>query len=586
MSLYKDASLAMIPSAYKDGKLYSIRPTDGSGDFTFSRGSNLAATRVDVNGLIEKGRENLLLQSNSFNVSANWVNTFSSETGGQAGYDGSSNAWLLTKTDAGGRIHQNITASGILTYSVYLKANASLYALIQLNGSGADKYMYINLTDGSKGSIGGGNIDENIEDVGGGWYRCSVTADTNASRVRIYPANSIGDVSATSGSIYIQDAQLEQGLAASEVITTGASTAQAGILEDMPRLDYSGGASCPSLLLEPSRTNIITQSEYFGAWDSTTYPITISTNAIASPSGFIDAALLTPNSGSNRHAIREIVSCSATTYTLSAFYKKDNAQYVQLSDGGDASWHIVTADLDNGTITNETNATGTIEPYANDWYRITCTFTRTNANTIQAFIGASPTDSNLGLPSFDDTSLTTYAYGIQVEQGSYPTSYIPTYGSSVTRSADYMQVIPTDLLGSDSGTWFMELNDMTFDIAGTQVPTIYLGDSTTNCLAIEPKSAANNKGIFLVKEESNVSTTLYDFTISGKTKFCFVWSGTTLKVFRDGVQRYSATNFNQPANWDSFVFNHGTREAFSEIPSILLFPTALTDSECIALTTL
>jgi hypothetical protein len=59
MSLYKDASLVMIPTAYKDGKLYSIRPTDGSGDFTFSRGSNLAATRVDVNGLIEKGRENL-----------------------------------------------------------------------------------------------------------------------------------------------------------------------------------------------------------------------------------------------------------------------------------------------------------------------------------------------------------------------------------------------------------------------------------------------------------------------------------------------------------------------------------------------
>ena len=72
MSLYKDASLVMIPSAYKDGKLYSIRPTDGSGDFTFSRGSNLAATRVDVNGLIEKGRENLLLQSNQFDTT--WVN--------------------------------------------------------------------------------------------------------------------------------------------------------------------------------------------------------------------------------------------------------------------------------------------------------------------------------------------------------------------------------------------------------------------------------------------------------------------------------------------------------------------------------
>ena len=86
MSLYKDASLVMIPSAYKDGKLYSIRPTDGSGDFTFSRGSNLAATRVDVNGLIEKGRENVLLQSNQFDTT--WINS-NSRTGGQAGYDGS-----------------------------------------------------------------------------------------------------------------------------------------------------------------------------------------------------------------------------------------------------------------------------------------------------------------------------------------------------------------------------------------------------------------------------------------------------------------------------------------------------------------
>ena len=32
-------------------------------DFTFSRGSNLTATRVDSNGLIEKGRENLLENS-------------------------------------------------------------------------------------------------------------------------------------------------------------------------------------------------------------------------------------------------------------------------------------------------------------------------------------------------------------------------------------------------------------------------------------------------------------------------------------------------------------------------------------------
>ena len=69
MSLYKDASLVMLPSAYKDGKLYSIRPTDGSGDFTFSRGTNLSATRVNASQLIEKGRENTLLYSNDFSRS-------------------------------------------------------------------------------------------------------------------------------------------------------------------------------------------------------------------------------------------------------------------------------------------------------------------------------------------------------------------------------------------------------------------------------------------------------------------------------------------------------------------------------------
>ena len=47
---------------------FSIKEVSNIGDFDFSRGSNLAATRVDVNGLIEKGRENRLLQSNQFDT--------------------------------------------------------------------------------------------------------------------------------------------------------------------------------------------------------------------------------------------------------------------------------------------------------------------------------------------------------------------------------------------------------------------------------------------------------------------------------------------------------------------------------------
>ena len=85
MSFFDDASLAFLPSgaAGKDGKAYSIKPTDGTGDFTFSRGSNLAATRVGADGLIEKGRENLTVQSNEFDTT--WTNARDNVTSGQSG---------------------------------------------------------------------------------------------------------------------------------------------------------------------------------------------------------------------------------------------------------------------------------------------------------------------------------------------------------------------------------------------------------------------------------------------------------------------------------------------------------------------
>jgi hypothetical protein len=44
-------SLALIPSGYKASKVYSVLPTDGTGDFDFTRSGN--ATRVNSDGLIE-----------------------------------------------------------------------------------------------------------------------------------------------------------------------------------------------------------------------------------------------------------------------------------------------------------------------------------------------------------------------------------------------------------------------------------------------------------------------------------------------------------------------------------------------------
>ena len=67
-------SLAMIPSGYKDGKVYSVLPSNGDGDFTFSRGSN--ATRVNKDGLIETmplelGSE--LITNGGFDTDSDWT---------------------------------------------------------------------------------------------------------------------------------------------------------------------------------------------------------------------------------------------------------------------------------------------------------------------------------------------------------------------------------------------------------------------------------------------------------------------------------------------------------------------------------
>ena len=51
MSLLDTASLIVTPNGYKEGKLYSVIPSDGSGDMSVTRATT--ATRVNSAGLVE-----------------------------------------------------------------------------------------------------------------------------------------------------------------------------------------------------------------------------------------------------------------------------------------------------------------------------------------------------------------------------------------------------------------------------------------------------------------------------------------------------------------------------------------------------
>ena len=62
-NLLEKASILLTPTAYDDGKILSVKPIDGSGDFDFTRNSD--ATRVNSAGLIES------LQTLSSNLVSN-----------------------------------------------------------------------------------------------------------------------------------------------------------------------------------------------------------------------------------------------------------------------------------------------------------------------------------------------------------------------------------------------------------------------------------------------------------------------------------------------------------------------------------
>ena len=156
MSLLNKASLIQIPSGYKDGTLYSAKPTNGDGDFTFSRGSNLAATRTNSEGLIEKGRENLLLQSNAITTLPWSGPRIFSETSGHAGYDGSNDAWLVIPNSTNGthyKVQSITTPTGVVTISVYAKSGGYDYISIRDDSSG-NSYARFDLSLGLTSKTG------------------------------------------------------------------------------------------------------------------------------------------------------------------------------------------------------------------------------------------------------------------------------------------------------------------------------------------------------------------------------------------------------------------------------------------------
>ena len=607
MSYFSDASLVFIPSAQKSGKAYSIKPTDGTGDLTFTR-SNDTATRVGPDGLIQRVRTNVLLQSNSFDTT--WVNTRSTDTSGQAGYDGTNNAWLLESTASPANeayIRQTISASGSNTFSIYAKAGTSNFLGVYINAtSGTDPSAYFNLSTGAVGTTSA-TATASIVSVGSGWYRCSIAYNATIANIDIYVTDADGSFISTSGAnILIQASQLESGDIATQPILTTTAAVSVGPVANVPRLDYIG-STCGKLILEPQRTNLALQSEAFNNAAWTKGGSTITSNATVSPDGYTNADAIVDTATNAEHNIALAAAATTTSnsaHTISVFLKSGTQPFAMLRNFGSAGqqYFCVVVNLDTGTITKTqagsatTSTAATITNYGNGWYRVTatCSFASTiNYPILNLVNSATPTIGSFGEVTYlGNGTNSVFAWGFQLENASaYATSYIPTLGSAVTRGSDAASKTGiSSLLNSSQGTIFLEVERIG--------PS---GDAAENLIFISDTSTDNFVNIiFNVStsryraqvREGGVTTGLVNATAAytGSIKIAMAYAANDLVLYINGVQQGIDTSVTIPsAAFDSLglggVFDGTYFDTFrGNYSQALLFKTRLSNADLAALT--
>jgi len=210
MGVKDTANLALIPAAYKASKVYSAIPTDGDGDFTFTRTGS--GTRINKAGLIETVGSNvprlnyrldadgnpsscpeLLLEpqrtnTHTYSESASGKTTNNvTLTNNQAISPMGTNTAIKVTEDTTFNRHRfyadnnSVTSGTTYTISFFVKKNSD------------NRYVYLNAGAllGASGSfdLDTGSVTGNMqvfEVYPNGWYRIGITKTATSSTTNIY----------------------------------------------------------------------------------------------------------------------------------------------------------------------------------------------------------------------------------------------------------------------------------------------------------------------------------------------------------------------------------------------------------------
>ena len=542
-------SLAMIPSAYADSKVYSVLPNNGDGDFTFNRDSS--ATRVGPNGLIQTvgyfGSE--LVTNGDFATDSDWTKeTGWTISGGTANFSGGT-------------------------------GNKAMYQAVGITNGKTYKIQY------TVSSISAGQVAVRLGGMAG-------VDEITATTIGTYT----GYITATgsaNGNIHIEDNN-------NNFVGSIDNVSVQEVLGDQPRLNYdiSNGVvqSCPSLLLEPASTNLVAYSEELSNsnWIKIGSTEIISNNS-TSPNGSLNSDKV--NASTTYNGILGFQDgfsvLSSSDYSVSFFAKKGNLRYLQLFHGGGqvVGNARTNFDLENGIITvSDSGQDASIENYGNGWFRCIVSL-EALSTTLQLYFNAVK-DANATRSAASDFNENDnlFIWGIQLEQSNYPTSYIPTAGSSQTRAAETCNLTPpSGIIGQTEGAIFFEINFSNTD--GVSGAWSISDNSSANRITMNTTDFSSTQFTLSVAQNYNSSSTKLasgNVTYIGNHKVAINYSGTTLKLFIDGVQADSVTT-DGFGNYTKFYLaanQTGVGTDARKFIKTYLYDTALTDAQLITLTTL
>jgi len=391
----------------------------------FSRAS--AATETGPDGLIRYAPENLALQSETLN-NAIWVGAIQAPVitpDFATSPIGSNNADRLEWSVINGRLQQLVTLAinQPYTFSIWLKSNTGVNQNVEL-------YLYF--------GSGGTNYGE-TKVVTPQWQRFEITASSS-----VVGSGQVIQIRSAQGStdILAWGAQLERHTVARGYMPTTAAAVYG------PRFDHDPVTlTCKGLLIEESRTNLCLRSEEFNnvTWAKSgtivTAPV-VTADQTDSPSGSLsaDRIVFPAVAGVNAFSLvtQFFVQSAGAVHTASV--------YLRGLSGGEKVWWAWTP---NGVTYVRKECVLTTS-----WQRFDFTYTSVAGN-IFVQIGV---DIRY-LSQSTQPSQTIFAWGAQLETGSFPTSYIPTTTASVVRSADVCSITGADFTSfhnQSEGTLFAE----------------------------------------------------------------------------------------------------------------------------------